>query len=418
MDGAKGVLLVSILAGGAAIGCGGAGVGGAAGDTATPVDGASDVEFSGAAGSAGGASGDAALGDLAVEVSPGDQVIVLSLTPADGMAIAGVAAVVVTINVDGASRTQTFPNDPASSPIDDAGLVKVGIAVQPSQSGTVIFTVEARDAAGCTLAKGLANVLMTPDAIIAATVMLQRFDDCAAGDGGAADAGTRDATGPDGAPVFPGCNPAAVTCGDDKSCRLQCATKTAVCAAAPGAGFHGTTCAGDADCAPGSQCINTSDVGCAVGVCRRFCEEDAHCPQPLEAGLPRNACAVPFSCGSAATAHRACSVSCDPTFRARAEGDSVCPAQLDCLLLDPDHADCGCFPRVSVKTEGQACGPLDHCTSGTSCHAEGATSVCRSVCLCHVEEGACGAVVENGCPTAGTHCAPLTGGTVYGVCVP
>jgi len=187
---------------------------------------------------------------------------------------------------------------------------------------------------------------------------------------------------------------------------------------AAGSAFHGTSCASDADCAPGTQCIDYATSGCAVKVCRRFCAEDANCPQPVQAGGPANVCAVPFSCSGAGTAYRTCTVSCDPTFRARANGDTPCPDGLACVLLDPDHADCACPPATRTKAEGAACTLTDECAPGLVCNLMGATRTCRALCRCSVEDGACAAFVENACPTAGTHCAPLTGGTVYGVCVP
>jgi hypothetical protein len=377
--------------------------------------GAAGAAGTGAAGTgvvAGAAGQDAAAGGDAAPAADGpNKTIVLGVASADGLPLGGVASFAVTIMENGARRTQEFAHDKAVA-IVGAAPVELSLAVEPSDSGAVSVIVDARDAGECKLATALINVVLVDDAVIHAAVALQRLDECAAGDGGASDG----VAAADGGPArFPGCDPAKTTCGDDMTCEIRCATKTAACTAS-GDGFPGSTCASSADCAAGSECVDYAAAGCAVKICRRFCAEDANCPQPISFALPRNACAIPLACGGAATAYRACSVSCDPTFATRANGDSSCPAQLDCLLLDPDHADCGCFVRNGL--EGETCAAGDHCSPGLVCNAEGTTSKCRAVCRCNVENGACAAVIENACPKAGTHCAPLAGGTVFGVCVP
>jgi hypothetical protein len=424
MDGAKSARLVSLaVAVCAALACS---------NTAAPAGSSGTAGTSGAPGAAAGTTGtagavsgsDAAAGvgapitdaSLDADVAPvGDgpnKTIVLSVGPSDGMPLASIAKLEVTVMENGSSRLETFPYN-AVTPLNASTPLKLGVVVEPSDSGMVIIIVDALDASGCKLATALVNVVLLDQAVIEASAALARLDDCAAADGGA------DAPAPvDGGPaLFPGCDPIKTACGAGMTCEVRCAAKAAACTAG-GSGFHGTTCATSADCAAGSECVDYAAAGCAVKLCRRFCGEDVNCPQPISAALPRNACAVPLACGATPTAYRTCSVSCDPTFATRANGDSSCPEHLDCVLLDPDHADCACAPRAGGKAEGATCDVTADCAHGLVCNLMGATKTCRAICRCNVENGACAAVIDGACPKAGTHCAPLTGGTVFGVCVP
>jgi hypothetical protein len=419
MDGAKSARLVSLAVGVcAALACRNtaapAGASGAAGGAAgtTGAAGATNGGGAGSDAAAGARAGDAAVDAEPVPVADGPtKLIVLRIAPADGMPLGRVASFTVTVMNNGSSRVLTFVHD-RNTPLDAAPL-NLGVMVESSESGAVVIVVDALDASDCKLATALVNVVLVDDAVIHAAVALQRLDGCAA------DAGTPDdATTPDDGPArFPGCDPVKTACGDDMTCEIRCASKTAACTAR-GSGFHGTTCASSADCAAGSECVDYAAAGCAVKVCRRFCAEDVNCPQPIAAALPRNACAVPLACGATPTSTRTCSVSCDPTFATRANGESSCPDHLDCVLLDPDHADCACGPRPAPKAEGEACSVTADCALGLVCNLMGATKTCRAICRCSVEDGVCAAVIDGACPKAGTHCAPLTGGTVFGVCVP
>jgi hypothetical protein len=417
MDGAALSRLASIavVVCGAATGCvkaagpAGATQTGAAGET----QGAAGAAGTGAAAGAGVAGHDAAAGADAAPVPDGpNKTIVLAVAPADGKPLGGIASFQVTVTDDGDARTQTFAHAQGTA-IDVSAPAMLSLAVEPSASGAVIIIVDARDVGECRLATALINVVLVESAVIHAAAALQRLDDCSADDGGASDA----PAAPDGGPArFPGCDPAKATCGGDMTCEVRCAAKTAACTAG-GSGFHGTTCASTADCAAGSECVDYAAAGCGVKICRLFCAEDVNCPQPISAALPRNACAVPLACGATATAYRTCSVSCDPTFATRASGDSSCPPGLDCLLLDPDHADCACAPP-NGKAEGQPCGVTADCAPGLLCNLMGDTKICRAICRCNVEDGACAAMIDGACPKAGTHCSPVTNGTVFGVCVP
>jgi hypothetical protein len=407
MTGARSFVLCSTLA---ALGaCNRGGDAGARGGSGAGSSGAQDVGDASAAGSAGGA---AAIEDASSATFDGaDSTVVLTVAPNDGMPLAGISTLAVTVQADQTERAVTFAHAP-EEPIDAAG-VALSLGVSAPEAGEAIFSVEARTATGCQAAKGLATVSVAAGSTVHATVQLARSGACASADGAAIDDVATDGATPDGG-AFPGCDPVAPDCPDGMMCELVCATRKATCAAA-GDGFHGTACASDQDCAPGSACVDYVPRGCAVKICRQLCATEANCPQPIQLVMPRNVCSQPFTCSGAATPYHTCSVSCDPTAQATASGTTTCEDGLACVLLDASHADCTCPAPTRTKAAGAACATNDDCLPGLACALTGATRACRAVCRCYAENGACTAD-EGDCPTAGAHCAPLVEGGVFGVC--
>jgi hypothetical protein len=255
------------------------------------------------------------------------------------------------------------------------------------------------------------SVVVLPQASINAEAALVRGPDCPNADAGVVpDGGASDAGG-----AFPGCSATSPDCPDSMSvCQINCTAKTATCTAG-GSGPHGTPCTSNRDCAPGTQCFDYGALGCNVKICRRYCDTDGNCPSPLQAALGKNTCAVAVACPSAPAAYNTCTLACDPTWSATANGTTTCPAGLSCLLLDADHADCACAPATQIKTEGAPCASGTECAPGLVCNQMGGTKTCRALCKCYADGATCGAPGD--CP-AGRHCTPLTNGVLDGVCLP
>lgn len=397
-----------LLLGGAVFALGACARGGTAGGRTSAGAAGADASVSSSAAGASGAA-DAQLAEDAKSLLDGaDSTVLLTVTSNDGAPIEGISSLAVTIQEDGDERTVDFAHAP-SAPIADPG-VELSLAVTTPEAGEAIFSVEARTATGCVAAKGLATVSISARSTARAAVALARLDDCAGADGGTSEAG-----GLDGGGRFPGCDPVTPDCPDGMLCEVSCTTKAAACVAG-GSAFHGAACATTADCAPGTQCIDYAPAGCAVKICRHFCDSDDNCPQPIALAMPRNACTQALACSGAASGYATCTVSCDPTFAASANGGTACEDGLACVLVDASHADCDCAPPTRAKGEGAACATDADCAPGLACDAAGAARTCRAVCRCYAENGACNA--DGDCPTAGTHCAPLVEGGVFGVCRP
>jgi hypothetical protein len=359
--------------------------------------------------STGGTSADASTdspADMAPFVDGGPKSVTVTLTPADDVPLTGITSLVVTVTQDGAEHTTTFVHDP-QQPIASDGLVKLTVDLAASTSGMASLKVDARNAAGCSVATRLINFTLLPQATLAATVELIRGPDCPTVDAGA-DGGAPDAGG-----AFPGCAAANPDCPDDGVCQINCTARTATCTAG-GSGPHGSACTSNRDCAPGTQCFDYGALGCAVKICRRYCDTDGNCPQPLQAALGKNTCAVPIGCPSAPGAYNTCTLACDPTWSAAANGTTSCPDGLSCLLLDGDHADCACPPATQKKLEGATCMSGDECAPGLVCNTMAGTKTCRALCKCYADGATCGAPGD--CPPS-THCSPLTNGVVNGVCL-
>jgi hypothetical protein len=397
--------MVSMLVG--LLGCHAGGSAGGHGDNSGGGGGQSGAGGS----SAGGANADGSSdspADMAPFADGGPQSVIVTLTPADDMPLTGITSLVVTLSQDGAEHTTTFPHDP-QQPIASDGLVKLTVGLAASASGMASLKVDARNAADCTVATRLINLTLLPTATIDATVSLLRGADCPDVDAGAgADGGAPDTGG-----AFPGCAAANPDCPDDGVCQINCTARTATCTVG-GSGPHGAACASNADCAPGTGCFDYGALGCAVKICRRYCDTDNNCPQPFQAVLGKNTCAVPIACPAAPAAYDMCTLACDPTWSAAANGTTSCPDGLSCLLLDADHADCACPPATQDKLEGATCASSADCAPGLVCNMMAGTKTCRALCRCYADGATCGD--PGACPT-GEHCTPLTNGVVNGVCL-
>jgi hypothetical protein len=75
-----------------------------------------------------------------------------------------------------------------------------------------------------------------------------------------------------------------------------------------------------------------------------------------------------------------------------------------------DQVDCACAESTRTGKENAPCSSTAQCAPGFLCE-----QTCRAVCLCNAQNSACTAA--NDCPTSGTSCKPVSGQTIYGVCL-
>jgi hypothetical protein len=243
---------------------------------------------------------------------------------------------------------------------------------------------------------------------------------CSRQDGGTPDGG-------EGGVTFPGCDTVDPTAGSPmcstnpvQTCVVNCAMQKTVCAMG-GAGPPGSICKANADCQPGSQCFDYTGLGpsCAgVKLCLRFCASAATCAAVGDGGAgPGSVCEGRVPCGGVDTSYHTCTFNCDPSASA-ATARGGCPTGLACVLFGSgDQVDCTCPAATQTRQEGQTCTTGADCAPGLLCNAMTGTMVCRSICRCDASGGAC-SVSSNSCPTAGTHCVPVTNNTLFGICLP
>jgi len=338
--------------------------------------------------------------------------IVVTMVSA-GAPIADVSAVTVTSTGSSASAmaTHTYPSEKGVTiPTVDGGgkPITLSVSFEGDRRGLVILTIEAVDSTGCRVATGSGQTTIARGDVTAVTITLNPHVPICPSDGGAD--GPGDGNPGDGGP-FPGCDPAmAATCGDGKTCYVDCKMGQSVCVAAGPAG-PGEACPNDtSSCAQGTQCFaysNTESM-CAVRICLKFCKTDDDCTSATGVGLgPGSLCAGPVECSKQSTGHKTCTFACDPRGTAR----TGCPQDLNCFLVgEHDQVDCRCTPTASVKDEGQACAGFSDCKPGLICTTMGAGTPqqCRRIC----KNGAAGAT---DC-APGQGCMALLNDTVYGIC--
>jgi hypothetical protein len=319
--------------------------------------------------------------------------------------IAGVAEVEVDVmKANQPLRVLNYgARDLVIAPDASVAMGTLSVSFSGDQTGDVEFDVKVRDAQGCQRGHGAAILTIKKGATVEGLVLLAPDPACR-GDGGGD-------IGPGNGGQFPGCDPVHPVCAGGQTCQVNCTAMINVCTPG-GAGAPGSPCQGNADCAPGSQCFDYTSLGCATKVCLRFCDSDSACGGPSDAGGgPGSFCREPVTCGTAATAYRTCSASCDPTAAAALAKRSGCPTGLACLLpASMDHVACGCPETTRTRPEGVACTSTTQCAPGFICE-----QTCRAVCRCDLKNAACTAANE--CPTPGTTCTPVAGEALYGVCL-
>jgi hypothetical protein len=312
--------------------------------------------------------------------------------------------VVVTLGT-AETQTLTYPAGNLSLVADaDVNQGTLSVSFSGNQAGDAAFGITAFDARGCEI--GTANALVTirKGALNEAIVPLAPETKCT-GDAGAPDLGPGS--------TFPGCDltAAATACPAPQTCAINCQSRANVCAAA-GTVPAGGACRVDAGCAAGSQCFGYGNIGCAaVQLCLRYCNTDSDCASLAGSAGPGSFCRDPVNCGGVTTAYHTCSFSCDPTAAAATAGATGCPAGLACVIPSSmDHVDCTCPEATRTGKENAACTATSQCAPGFLCE-----QTCRAICRCDAQNGACTAA--NDCPTASTTCTPVSGQTIYGVCL-
>lgn len=309
--------------------------------------------------------------------------MVVTVQSADTTPITQVASLQVTVTNGASSQTLTYPA-PDQVPFTITGTLdpatgKIGTTFSVSFStahvNDLVVQVSALNALGTAVGTGQADAAITPGGIASVTIALEH--------------------------LYPGCDPAALTCGAAMTCAVNCAVQSGSCVAA-GTGAAGSLCSQNVDCAPGTQCFSygggATTPGCQLGACLKFCKSDADCGSgSLCQGK------VPCTVGTTTslTAYHTCTFACDP----RGAATTGCPAGLHCFLVDTmDQVDCACTQAGQTKVEGQDCTSGTECAPGLVC-----TSQCHKACLLAANNTDCG---------AGQTCAALTNDQIYGVCLP
>ncbi len=261
------------------------------------------------------------------------------------------------------------------------------------------FHVSARDAAHCTIGVGENSQNIKSGGVNNVIVSLDHTTGpCDNADGGA------DAEADGGGAVFPGCDPAAMSCGTGLTCAVNCQALQGQCVLA-GMTTQGGLCDqnGNRDCTPGTQCFTYSGPLCSVPVCLKFCKTDNDCGPTGSGSICQGNVSCPTDGGSLPTAYHTCTFACDP----RGAANSGCPSGLHCFTVDTmDKVDCACTEATRTHTEGQACARGVDCAPGLICDLS--TAKCQKICR-RSDNGA-------DCPT-GQSCVALTTNTIYGICL-
>jgi hypothetical protein len=312
-------------------------------------------------------------------------------------------------------KTLTFPANDLTLPsvASDAGVGPgtLSVGFSGGESGDITFTVQALDAQGCDLGVGTAIVTLKIGASNEGIVELEPGTGCPT-DGGAPGTG-----GADGGSAFGGCNLVHPQCAvAGQTCQVDCTAKVNSCLTG-GAVAAGGVCQSAGDCLPGTQCFNYANLGCAIKICLPFCGGAGDCAAFADGGAgPGSFCRDPVSCPNATTAALTCTFSCDPTAAA-VTNRGGCPTDLACLITGTlDQVDCACPETTRTGTEGQTCASAANCAPGQQCNAQSGAQTCRPICRCDAANGSCTATAT-ACPTAGTHCTPVSTETIYGICL-
>jgi hypothetical protein len=346
--------------------------------------------------------------------------IVLRLRSSTAGPIAGVTEIGVVVTQGTPSQTQTLTYPPPKGAtiiaINQVTVTDLSVSFTGGRSGSVMFTVTARNAAGCEVGRGSKTTIIKKGDIALETVDLVASS-CTSVDGGV------DAE----VDAFAGCDPVDPACGIGKTCQVNCVTKMGECTPG-GSGAPGTPCQMNKDCMPGTQCFDYAGTGCAVKLCLRFCNGDLGCAagsggdggasdggaQGGAAVGTKSLCAGPVQCAGGPTAYHTCTFACDPRESALKPDTSGCPAGLSCLVVgNMDQVDCACAEKTRVGTDGTNCTGSAACAPGFICNMMGPTQQCRAVCRCDAVGMTCTAPNTCGDKT----CSALTNDTTFGACL-
>jgi hypothetical protein len=332
-------------------------------------------------------------------------VVVTVKTVDTNTSIMSVSDLVVTVTNEPNLKVLTYPAPNhvpftiSSTPDPVSGKVgkTLSVSFTSGRSGQVNVDVAARDAGRCTIGHGMNSTQIKSGGVGSVVVSLAPAD----GPCEPADGGVDGSSGDDGV-VFPGCDPAALTCGDGKTCAIDCAMGKGLCYSA-GAGAPGSACMLNKDCMPGTQCFSYG--ACTVNACLKFCHTDTDC-----GGIPGSVCEGKVPCTVAGntflTAYHTCTFGCDPRGAAMAG----CPAGLHCFVVDTmDKVDCGCTDTTRTKLEGEDCLRGVDCAPGLICNMMGTIQKCRKVCKRSDNDADC---------ATGQICTMLTNDQIYGACLP
>jgi hypothetical protein len=332
--------------------------------------------------------------------------VVVTVVSAEDTPITSVVDFVVVVGNSGnsTSLTYTVPANQSPLTISSASILdpKTGLAGKTfsvsfniGRTGDTTFQVTARDAARCTIGLGQNHQILARGGVANITVPLTHASGpCENGDAG---------TDSDNGVVFPGCDPAALTCGAGLTCAVNCAARQGQCVAAGGTPPGGLCDQhGNADCTPGTQCFTYSGPQCTVPVCLKFCKTNDDCVSNGSTSVCKGNVSCPTDGGVVPTAYHTCTFACDPHGAAT----TGCPVGLHCFVVDTmDQVDCSCTAATQVQTEGAPCTRGSDCAPGLIC--DRSTTKCQKVC----RRG-----VGGDCPT-GQSCTMLTNDMIYGVCL-
>jgi hypothetical protein len=359
-----------------------------------------------------------ALGLAAVALAGGcgnktKSFVVLKLE--SGTQIVSITRVVVDVSQGSMSNRLTYHPNPAVT-LDEQHSTDLSVNFSGGQSGSVSFHVSLYNQFDCQIGEGATTGIIKGGNVAQVIVAISFLGDCSQRDGGA------DASGD----TFPGCDPVAANCAAGKTCQVNCDKRVGECTAG-GTGQAGSTCAKNADCAPGLQCFDYSATGCAVKVCLRFCNRDEGCvgagsgdggaATGAAAVGTRSVCQGPVQCGGAVTGYRTCTFGCDPRETATTAKTTGCPPGLSCLVVgDMDQVDCACAEATRSGKDNAPCTSSAQCAPGYICNLMSGARVCRALCRCDAKGMICSA--PNDCsPASGKSCAALTNDTTFGVCL-
>ena len=328
--------------------------------------------------------------------------VVVTVQSADPTPIANVMDLVVTVTNGPSARTLTYPAPSTENPFTITGSYdtltgKIGktlsISFTLSHESDVVVEVSARDAARCTIGHGSGRTPIKKGGVTAVTVELDHTTGPCEGAGGV-----------DGA-VFPGCDPATLTCGSGLTCAVNCRALQGQCVAA-GSTTPGGLCGnGNVDCQPGTQCFTYSDPAssCNVPVCLKFCKTDDNCGGASSGSLCQGKVPCTVDGGTLLTAYHTCTFACDP----RGPATTGCPMGLHCFVVDTmDQVDCSCTESTRTGVEGGSCVRGTDCAPGFICNLTAAK--CQKICKRSDNSTDCG---------PNQVCTMLRDDQIYGVCL-